>query len=222
MNIAYLRVSTTDQDVSNQSHGLRYYAASSGLTELKLIKDVVSSSRHWRSRKIGEIIQGLKQGDNLLTPEVSRLARSTLEALEILQAILDKGACLHITKDSKIIGGNNIEDKIYLTVLGLAAEIERDFIRKRTKESLEAKQREIKTNGYFLSKSGRKITKLGRPKGKPSKLALDARKDLVIEYLKLGLPKTSICKLLKVSRPTLDNFINKRIDPDQLEIAFQG
>lgn len=222
MNFAYLRISTTDQDINNQSHGLKHYAATLGLVDIKLIKDSASSSRHWKERKIGALVEGLSEGDNLLTPEVSRLARSTLEALEILQAILDKGASLHITKDLKVIGGNKLEDKIYLTVLGLAAEIERDFLRKRTKESLDSKQQEIKANGYFVSKTGKKITKLGRPKGKNAKLALDGRKDTVIEYLNLGLPKTSICKLLGVSRPTLNNFINKRISPDQIEMAFKS
>jgi DNA invertase Pin-like site-specific DNA recombinase len=220
MNIAYLRVSTNDQDINNQTHGLKHYAANNGLSKLDLIKDNASSSKPWRTRKIGGLIESLQKGDNLLTPEVSRLARSTLEALEILQAILDKGAVLHITKDSKVIGGNKLEDRIYLTVLGLAAEIERDFIRRRTKESLSSKKAEIRDNGYFVSKSGNKITKLGRPKGKPTKLILDDKKDKVIEYLNLGLNKSSICKLLNVSRPTLDTFINKRIDPDQLEITF--
>ncbi|MDY0137796.1 MAG: recombinase family protein, partial [Thiomicrospira sp.] len=93
-NIAYLRISTDQQDLSNQKHGLLDYANKNDLTQLKIIEDVVSSKKHWSDRKIGEIVGDLRPGDNLLAPEISRLARSTLEVLEIIKAVLEKGAAL--------------------------------------------------------------------------------------------------------------------------------
>lgn len=219
MNYAYIRVSTIEQDLKNQKHGLKAYAKRLRLEPLEIIEDKATTKKHWKTRKIGQLIEQLEPGDILLTPEVSRLARSTLEALEIMQALLDKECVLHITKDSKVIGGS-IEDRVYLTVLGLAAEIERHFIQQRTRESLAARKKEIGEKGFFVSRSGNKIAKLGRPVGGKKKLKLDDRKDEVIKYLQMGLNKTAISKILNVSRPTLNNFIEQRLDKDQLSISF--
>jgi len=214
-NIAYLRISTDQQDLSNQKHGLLDYANKNDLTQLKIIEDVVSSKKHWSDRKIGEIVGDLRPGDNLLAPEISRLARSTLEVLEIIKAVLEKGAALHITKDGRKIGGG-IQDTIYITVLSLAAEIEKDFIQRRTRESLAKKKQEIKENGYFVSNQGNKITKLGRPRGEKGASKLDPHKAEIISFLAKGVNKASICKIYDVTYPTLRAFIKKEgLDREQ-------
>ncbi|MDY0137806.1 MAG: recombinase family protein [Thiomicrospira sp.] len=214
-NIAYLRISTDQQDLSNQKHGLLDYANKNDLTQLKIIEDVVSSKKHWSDRKIGEIVGDLRPGDNLLAPEISRLARSTLEVLEIIKAVLEKGAALHITKDGRKIGGG-IQDTIYITVLSLAAEIEKDFIQRRTRESLAKKKQEIKENGYFVSNQGNKITKLGRPRGEKGASKLDPHKAEINSFLAKGVNKASICKIYDVTYPTLRAFIKKEgLDREQ-------
>jgi len=205
-NFAYLRISTDKQDLDNQKHGLYEYANAHEITKLEMIEDVVSSRKAWRERGIGQLVGRLNTGDNVLTPEISRLARSTLEALEIIQDIIKAGAALHITKDGRKIGGD-IQDTIYITVLALAAEIERDFIQKRTKESLDKKKSEIKKNGFFVSASGKKITKLGRPKGSSSESKLAPHHSQIVEYLEKDISKRAICKLLNTTYPTLQKYI---------------
>lgn len=205
-NYAYIRVSTDKQDLESQKHGLLFYANQNDLTKLEIIEDVVSSRKAWRDRAIGTLVSQLKTGDQILTPEISRLARSTLEALEIIQEIIKSGASLHITKDGRKIGGD-IQDTIYITVLALAAEIERDFIRKRTQESLDKRKQQLKEDGYFISSNGNRITKLGRPKGALSESKLAPHKAQIIEYLEKGISKAAICKLLDTTQPTLRKFI---------------
>lgn len=214
-NYAYLRVSTDKQDLENQKHGLLAYANQNSLTKVEIIEDVVSSRKAWRERGIGELITRLQSGDHVLTPEISRLARSTLEALEIIQEIIKAGASLHITKDGRKIGGD-IQDTIYITVLALAAEIERDFIRKRTQESLDKRKQALKEDGYFISANGNKITKLGRPKGSTQESKLAPHKTQIIEYLSKGISKAAICKLLDTTQPTLRKFIrDERLEDKQ-------
>ncbi len=79
--------------------------------------------------------------------------------------------------------------QVVATVLGLVAEIERDFISARTKEAL-AKR---KADGM----------KLGRPTGQARSLRLDAHADKIGEYLAKGIDKRSVAKLLNVAPNTL-------------------
>ena len=82
---AYLRVSTDKQDVDNQRHGLLEYANTHKLVPWEFQEDTVSSKIRWRERGIGKILEGALAGDVILAAEVSRLARSTLQVLEILE-----------------------------------------------------------------------------------------------------------------------------------------
>ena len=84
----------------------------------------------------------------------------------------------------------SIPSRITAMVLGLAAEIEREFIALRTREALAKRRSEGKP--------------LGRPKGKPAaRLKLDAREALIRRYLAKGISKLAIAKLVECSPTTL-------------------
>jgi DNA invertase Pin-like site-specific DNA recombinase len=80
---AYLRISTNKQDVDNQRHGLLEYANAHKLVPLDFREDTSSGKIKWRERGIGKILQEAKAGDVILAVEVSRLAHSRLQVLEI-------------------------------------------------------------------------------------------------------------------------------------------
>jgi len=80
---AYLRVSTDQQDVDNQRHGILSYCNTRNLIQINFIEDTVSGRKKWRERKIGELHNATMQpGDTLVVSEISRMARSTLQVLE--------------------------------------------------------------------------------------------------------------------------------------------
>ncbi len=121
--------------------------------------------------------------------EISRLARSTLQVLEISQEAARKEIAVHIAKSNMIMGGS-LNSKITTVVLGLAAEIEREFISARTTEAL-AKRRAAGLP-------------LGRPKGAVrSEKKLDKRKDEISELLLINVHKTSIARIVGCSPATL-------------------
>ena len=95
---AYLRVSTDDQDVDNQRHGILEYANSRGLANLQFTEDSVSGKTSWRERKLGELIESLSPGDVLIFAEISRIARSTLQVLEVLEHCVERNIAVHIAK----------------------------------------------------------------------------------------------------------------------------
>jgi DNA invertase Pin-like site-specific DNA recombinase len=192
---AYLRVSTDAQDVANQKHGVVRYCIDKKLLEPVFIEDTISGKTDWRDRQLGKMIRGAGEGDVIVVSEVSRLARSTLQVLEIGRECIEKGVHLHVAKNG-IVFDNTMQSKIVAVVLGLVAEIERDFISSRTKEAL-AKR---KADGM----------KLGRPVGGAKNLKLDKHADKIDGYLAKGINKVAIAKLLDVSPNTLYEWLKVR------------
>lgn len=195
MNIAYLRVSTDRQDVDNQRHGILEYANKNSLTDLNFVEDTASGKIKWRKRKLGETLTQLTAGDSILFSEVSRIARSTLQVLEVLEHCTTHKIHVHIVKQSMIFDGS-MQSKITATVLGMAAEIERDFISMRTKEALAAR----KKAGMIL----------GRPKGQAEKTKLDKHRAQIQDLVNKGVSKRSIAKIIECAPSTLYDYVKRR------------
>ena len=192
---AYLRVSTDVQDVHNQRHGVLEYANQRGLSPMEFIEDSVSGKKPWQDRQLGRVLANASEGDTLIVSEVSRLARSTLQVLEILRHCTESQINLHIAKNNMIFD-NSMQSRITATVLGMAAEIEREFISSRTKEALAAR----KAAGV----------KLGRPQGKAKTLKLDAKRDEIQKYLNMGVSKAAIAKIVDCPATTLYDYCKVR------------
>jgi len=192
---AYLRVSTDAQDVANQRHGVVRYCTDKHLLAPLFIEDTASGKTDWRQRPLGQLIERAEAGDVIVVSEVSRLARSTLQVLEIGRECIERGVHLHVAKNG-IVFDDTMQSKIVATVLGLVAEIERDFISARTKEAL-AKR---KAEGI----------KLGRPVGASKKLRLDPMASKIDDYLAKGIDKRAIAKLLNVAPNTLYAWLKVR------------
>lgn len=126
--------------------------------------------------------------------EISRLARSTLQVLEILELAAKKRISVHIVKNGLVMDGS-IQATITATILGLAAQIEREFISMRTKEALTRR----KDSGLPM----------GRPKGKAEKVKLDDRRFEIQSFLKKGVNKRSIAKIVECSPTTLYNWLER-------------
>ena len=77
--IAYLRVSTTDQDLEKNKADILHLANEKGLGQVKWVEETVSGRVSWRKRAIANVLDELHTGDNLLVSELSRLGRSMLE-----------------------------------------------------------------------------------------------------------------------------------------------
>ena len=128
--------------------------------------------------------------------EISRMARSTLQVLEILEYCMRMQISVHIAKQRMVLD-SSMQSRITATVLGLAAEIEREFISLRTVEALAKRRAEGKP--------------LGRPKGRRSaRVKLDAKEAEILRYLEKGISKRSIAKLVDCSPSTLYDWLNRR------------
>jgi DNA invertase Pin-like site-specific DNA recombinase len=200
MIYAYLRVSTNNQDLENQKLGVLDYANKHSLKIDKFWQETVTTRKKLQSRDLWLLMQQLKNGDILLVSEISRLARSLMEIMEIIKKLLEIGVEIHIVKQNFVIGNkaNKIQSSVLIFAFGLAAEIERELISQRTKEAL-AKR---KADGV----------QLGRKKGsRNEKRKLDEYRNEIERYLKQGIPKTIIAKLLNININTLYYYVKTEL-----------
>jgi len=71
--IAYLRVSTDQQDLNNQKHEIESYAKKLHMQIDEWVEVEISSRKNMHDRRIAELIQDMKKGDKLIVSEPSRL-----------------------------------------------------------------------------------------------------------------------------------------------------
>ncbi len=156
--IAYLRVSTDEQDLENQRLEIRNYADRRGIGISEWIEVEVSSRKKARARKIENLISRLKKGDTLVVSELSRLARLMRETHNIIHEIAKKKVELHIIKQNLVTkDSDDMATKIYINSFAMAAEIERDLISQRTKNGIALARKRGKQIGNPNLKADNKI-----------------------------------------------------------------
>ena len=197
--IAYLRISTDAQDVANQRRGVAEYCAARDWLP-GYVEDTASGRTPWRERALGQILDRMQRGDVLVCSEVSRLARSTLQVLEVCKIAAERGLQLHIVKTGQVID-DSMQSKVLTTMLALAGEIERDMISARTRETLGR----LKAEGV----------QLGRPTGKAERLKLDDKADQIDNLMRCGVALRAIARVLQCSPQTLHTWLSIR-RPDGL------
>jgi DNA invertase Pin-like site-specific DNA recombinase len=194
MTYAYLRVSTDRQELENQKFEVLKYANDNKLGNVEFVEETISGRKSWKERKIGELVEELRQGDVLIITELSRLGRSMLEIMELLSILLRKGVELHVVKNRQVLK-DDLQSKVFAMAFSIAAEIERELISQRTKEALKRRKAEGKP--------------LGRPKGSFSS-SLDKHWNQIRELREKGVSIASIAKILGVPYSTLWSYLKRR------------
>ena len=192
-NVAYLRVSTQEQDTEKNRADILKFSNDKQFGNVEFVEEKVSGTISWKNRKIKTVIDELGEGDRLIVPELSRLGRSMLEIMEMLAVAKEKGIAVYAVKGPWELNGS-IQSKVMAMVFSMVSEIERDLISSRTREGLRAARSKGK--------------QLGRPKG-PGKSKLDAFKPEIEGLLKNGSTKTFIAERYHSTLPNLYNWMKK-------------
>ncbi len=211
MVYCYLRVSSDVQDVEVQKIGIVDFLKQRELEAGEWVADEgVSGAVDWRKRGVGKIIAKAKRGDVIVFSEISRIARRLVLVLEVIKACTEKGIKIYTVKDHYVLE-DTIQSKVLVTVMGLAAEIERDLLRQRTREGLKRAVANGKT--------------LGRPKGRKSRpecCPLYGQDDKVVQLRARGVSFNGIARLLKVHRNTLARYIRDNMDAETKDLIGFG
>lgn len=148
----YCRVSTAEQDTTNQELCLIEYATRQGWS-YDIFREV-QSSRKTRPVKQDLLMKLRKKDyDAILVYKLDRYARSSAELILEVKELLDKGVAFISITDN--LDFSTASGKLHFQILSAFAEFERELIRERTIEGL----KRTKMQG----------TRLGRPKGSKDK-----------------------------------------------------
>ena len=195
--IGYIRVSSQKQTIEHQHYEIEQFAKKNKIKINRWVEEKVSSRKALKNRKLGGLLDSLQENDVLIACEISRLGRSLLEVMRILEICLSKNCQVWTLKENYRLG-NDIQSKVLAFAFGLAAEIERNLISQRTKSSL-----------ANLKASGKK---LGRPfSAESKKLKLSKSVNKIQQLLSKGFSKTEIAHKLSVQRSTLHRFMKNSL-----------
>ena len=125
-NIGYARVSTDGQTLDAQIAALKAAGAA------RIYRETASGAKAER-KELVRAMKSITAGDTLLVTRLDRLARSTRDLLNILDAVAKAGAGFRSLADVWA-DTTTPHGRLMLTVLGGLAEFERDLIRTRTGE----------------------------------------------------------------------------------------
>ena len=184
MKIAYVRVSTQEQNEARQIEALEKYGIEQWFTE-KI------SGKNTNRPELQTMLTCVRKGDVVYIHDFSRLARSTKDLLEIVEQLNRKGVSLVSNKEQ--LDTSTANGKLMLTMLAAIYEFERENMLERQKEGIAIAHREGKYTG-------------GR---KPIEITDTIWKRNYEKYIRREINKVQFAKNLNVSRPTLDKMLKK-------------
>ena len=135
--VAYLRVSTAQQDAGSQRLAILEYARRQGFRIDDFIEATASARTNAKHRRLDQLMAVLEPGDRLVVSELSRLGRSLDEVVALLDAIAKASVVFVAVKENiRFEGRQDLQTKVMTTLFALFAEVERELISERTREGL--------------------------------------------------------------------------------------
>ena len=140
--IGYARVSTDEQNEARQLESFQKYRES--ISKVYIDK---CSGKDTNRPQLKAMLDYVREGDVVVVSDFSRLARSTKDMLQIVQALADKGVALISIKEN--LDTDTPQGKFMLTIFAALAELERETILQRQREGIEI----AKAHGKYKGRS---------------------------------------------------------------------
>lgn len=187
--LAYIRVSTADQNIARQQDILKDYNID------KYFVDKISGSKLERP-ELDNLLSYCREDDTVYVCSIDRLARNVKHLYSLVEDLKDKRVNIHFIKENLVFNCNEKTpmSNLLLAVLGAIAEFERELIKERQKE------------GILIAK------KKGKYLGKQPKLNKEQIDKLVYDFKNTRISKTALAKKYNLSRKTLYDYLDKYKD----------
>ena len=127
MNIAYVRVSTVEQNEARQVEALSKCSIDKWYTEKVSAKDT-------NRPQLQAMIEFARENDVIYIHDFSRLARSTKDLLDLVEKMKEKG--IHLVSNKEQIDTSTPTGKLMLTMIGAINEFERMNLLERQREGI--------------------------------------------------------------------------------------
>lgn len=183
-NIAYVRVSTVEQNEQRQIEALEKHNIDKWYTEKVSAKDM-------NRPELQKMLDYVRENDTIYVHDFSRLARSTKDLLDIIEFL--NGKKVHLVSNKEQLDTSTPQGKLMIKMIGAIAEFEREQILERQRE------------GIAIAK------RAGKYKGRQVKRIDDQKfQECYNQYMKRIISKTQLAKELEISRPTLDKLLKDK------------
>lgn len=177
--IGYVRVSSEDQNPERQLDGV----------DLDRVFVERASGKDTDRPQLQELQKFARDGDTLVVHSMDRLARNVDDLRRLVQEFTRRGVVVEFRKEALTFTGDDSPmSQLLLTMLGAVAQFERDLIRERQREGIEAARR----RGVYRGRN-RALT--------PEQAAQLAAR------AKAGEPKAALAREAGVSRETLYQYL---------------
>ena len=177
---AYVRVSTAEQHEARQREAL----AVRGIDKWFIEK---ASGKNTDRPEFQKMLDWVREGDTIYIHDLSRIARSTKDLLDLLDVLREKGVALVSGKES--IDTSTATGKLLVTMVAAINEFERANLLERQKEGIAIAKRE------------------GKYKGRKAVTVPDLPRHYE-RYQRREVSKAALARELGISRPTLDRLFS--------------
>ena len=188
MNVIYMRVSSTDQNLERQQEGLAVVQAD------RVFQEKASGKSGENRPELQTMLDFIRQGDCVHVWSIDRLARNVIDLEGIVNRIKDKGCSVKFHKENLefTAGAENPFNELIFHVLGSFAQFERAMIHERQRE------------GIAIAREQGRYKACGR---KPS--LTPEQVTAICQRLEAGEKAAHLAKEYGVSRQTLYEHRNK-------------
>ena len=194
--VIFVRVSKKEQDYQRQVEDLRAVARSQAVQVVAEIAEKISGARKNKEREgIQQLLALSRQGaiQKVLVSEVSRLGRSTVEVLQIVEELTQLGVSIYVQNfglETLKDGTRNPVAQFMFTLLAEFARLERETLRERILSGMD----EARRQGI----------RIGRPAGTTEERTVFLKKyAAVARQLRAGLSVRKTAKLCDVAINTV-------------------
>ena len=184
MKVAYVRVSTVDQNEERQVKALEPLGIEKWFVEKVSAKDT-------NRPELQRMLEFVREGDVVCIHDFSRLARNTQDLLGIVDGLQKKG--VEVVSNKEQIDTSTPTGKLMLTLIAAISEFERSILLERQREGIAI----AKSKGKY---QGRKAIEVPKEK----------YREVYCRYMRREITKSAMAKELGVSRPTLDKIMKEK------------
>ena len=179
----YARVSTDDQDLTIQREAL--LAAGCDLVREEKVSGQASAEDRV---ELNNLLEFLREGDQLVVTRIDRLARSMKHLQDIIHVLKEKGVSIRATEQP--IDTSSAAGKAFMDMLGVFAEFETNLRKERQAEGIA----KAKAKGAY---KGRKAT-------------AKEKSEQVFELADKGLKRTEIAETLEIGIASVYRILRSR------------